>query len=60
MNVALLCHSSLSTQLIENYDQYHDCKLIHIQDMEFSTLSCMLSQDWLKSKKSTIILKINI
>jgi len=58
MNVALLCHSSLSTQLIENYDQYHDRKLIHIQDMEFSTLSCMLSKDWLKSKKIDLVVSI--
>ena len=58
MNTVLLCHSSLSTQLMENYYKHHFGKFIHLSNMEFSTISCMLSSDWLKTNKIDLVVTI--
>jgi phosphoribosylamine--glycine ligase len=58
MNVVLLCHSSLSTQLMENYYKYYSGKFIHFSNMEFSVISSMLSIDWIKDNKIDLVATI--
>ena len=55
MNIVLLCNSSLSVQLMDNYYKNYNGKFINIQDDEYSVLSCMLSEDWLKLNKIDLV-----
>ena len=58
MNVVLLCNSSLNVHLLENYYKNYNGKLINISNMEYSVLSCMLSEEWLKLNKIDLLVTI--
>lgn len=58
MNVILLCNSSLHVQLMENYYENYSGKFIHVQEMEYTALTCMFSESWLKSNKIDIVVAV--
>ena len=58
MNVLLLCYTSLSVQLIDNYYKYYSGKLIHLTTMEYAVIESQLSEDWLKESKIDLVVII--